>query len=249
MQITDRCFAITGLGYVAPWAVNAGVIVGSQYTMVIDTGPTRLAAQTVYGYARAIRPKNELVVVNSEPHFDHIGGNCFFNELGHEIYGHPENARSKEEFEQAKADYNKGIPNAARRDKGEADAFFAGTTLVNASQPIQAGDVFDLGNSEVEVLELPGHTVHNLGFYSHSDHVLFCADCIVSGYIPNLEFGSVEVWEAWKVSLARIRKMEIEAIVPGHGNAIYGDEIGATLDRMNTVLTVAITNEKAPTAG
>lgn len=248
MQISDRCYAVTGLGAIAPWIVNSGIVVGSQYSMVIDTGANRLAAQTIYGYARAIRPKNELVIVNSEPHFDHIGGNSFFRELGYEIYGHPENARTAEEFEQEQADYNQSIPNETRRNSKESDAFYAGTTLVNASQTIQAGDVFDLGNSEVEVLALPGHTPHNLAFYSHTDQVLFCADCLVSEYIPNLEAGSVEDWEAWKISLAWIRKMEIEAIVPGHGNVLYSQDIPAALDRINTVLTMAITNKQAPTS-
>lgn len=247
MQISDRCYAVTGLGAIAPWVVNSGFVVGGENTLVIDTGANRLGAQTIYGYARAVRPKNGLVVANSEPHFDHIGGNSFFQELGHEIFGHTENARTEEEFEAEKADYNKSIPSEARRNKGEAEAFFAETTLVNATQHIDAGDVFDLGNAEVEVLAMPGHTPHNLAFYIHSDRVLFCGDCIVSGYIPNLEAGSKEDWESWKVSLARIRKLELDSVVPGHGNIIFGDEIATALDRVNTVLTLAITTGKAPT--
>jgi len=247
MQISDRCYAITGLGAIAPWVVNSGLIVGGQHTMVIDTGANRLGAQTVYGYARAVRPKNDLVVVNSEPHFDHIGGNSLFQELGHEIFGHPNNVRTQKEFEAEQAEYNKSIPSMVRREKGEAEAFFAGTTLVNPTQAIDAGDVFDLGNTEVEVMAMPGHTPNNLAFYVHTDQVLFCGDCLVSGYIPNLEAGTKMDWEAWKVSLARIRKLELEAVVPGHGNILFGDEIATALDRINTVLTLAIASGKAPT--
>jgi hypothetical protein len=38
MQISDHCFAVTGLGYVSPWCVNSGFIVGNKMTLVVDTG-------------------------------------------------------------------------------------------------------------------------------------------------------------------------------------------------------------------
>ncbi|MFK7804979.1 MAG: MBL fold metallo-hydrolase, partial [Anaerolineae bacterium] len=90
MKVTESCYAVTGLGAVPPWAVNAGIIVGSSKTLIIDTGANALAAQTIYGYATAIRPENKLIVFNCEPHFDHIGGNSFFQGLDIDIFGHPD---------------------------------------------------------------------------------------------------------------------------------------------------------------
>ncbi len=38
MKLSDRCYAVTGLGYSAPWSVNAGFVVGDDDTLVVDTG-------------------------------------------------------------------------------------------------------------------------------------------------------------------------------------------------------------------
>ena len=56
MKISKTSYAITGLGAIPPWVVNAGFIVGQPKTLIIDTGMNRLAAQTIHGYAMAVRP-------------------------------------------------------------------------------------------------------------------------------------------------------------------------------------------------
>jgi hypothetical protein len=53
--------------------VNAGFVAGDSLTLVVDTGGNTLAAQTVYGYASAARQENQLLAINTEKHFDHIG--------------------------------------------------------------------------------------------------------------------------------------------------------------------------------
>ena len=77
MRLSNRCYAVTGLAYSAPWCVNAGFIAGDKITLVVDTGANALAAQSIHGYASAARPSNQLRVINTEKHFDHIGGNSF----------------------------------------------------------------------------------------------------------------------------------------------------------------------------
>ncbi|MGD0858264.1 MAG: MBL fold metallo-hydrolase [Terracidiphilus sp.] len=115
MRLTDRCYAITGLGYAPSWCVNAGFIAGDEMTLVVDTGGNTLAAQTIYGYACAARPGNMLRVINTEKHFDHIGGNGYFREMGIDVYGHAGIARTPEEFQAEIAEFNDSIPGLARR--------------------------------------------------------------------------------------------------------------------------------------
>src|SRR5215831_5387315 len=131
MRLSDRCYAVTGLGYTTPWCVNAGFIAGDRMTLVVDTGANALAAATIHGYASAAAPRNSLRVINTEKHFDHIGGNGFFRDRGVDIWGHPGIARTAEEFAAELAELDAAIPNAARRARGEARAFFHGTRLQN----------------------------------------------------------------------------------------------------------------------
>ena len=89
MKITENCYAVLGLGFIPPWTVNAGFAAGKDTTLIIDTGPTFIAAQTIFGYAKNIRPGNEIKVINTERHLDHIGGNSLFKNKGVGIYGYP----------------------------------------------------------------------------------------------------------------------------------------------------------------
>lgn len=247
MKISKTSYAITGLGAIPPWVVNAGFIVGQQKTLIIDTGMNRLAAQTIHGYATAVRPQNELLVFNCEPHFDHIGGNGYFRDLGIDIYGHPSIQRTSAELVAEKEEYNQSIPNAVRRAKRETNAFFMGTDIVNPNHEALAGHIFDLGGVEAEVLATPGHTSINQSIYNRTDKVLFCADCIVTGYLPNLETGTIEDWRSWLLSLARIEALSPNVIVPGHGNVMAKDQIASEIARIAAIVEAAISSGKPPT--
>src|ERR1700691_5277059 len=117
MLLSSRCFALTGLGYLPPWTVNAGFITGDETTLIVDTGANSAAASTVHGYASIARPSNRLRVLNTERHFDHIGGNAFFRERGMDVYGHASIQRSEDEFRAERAEFNAEISNAARREQ------------------------------------------------------------------------------------------------------------------------------------
>lgn len=73
MKISKSCYGITGLSAETPWAVNSGFVVGDHSTLIIDTGSNYLSAQTIFGYSTGIKQDNKSLVVNTEPHFDHIG--------------------------------------------------------------------------------------------------------------------------------------------------------------------------------
>src|SRR5277367_3736639 len=98
MRLSDRCFAVTGLGYLPPWTVNAGFVAGTERTLIIDTGANAAAAATIYGYASVAAKDNEFLILNTERHFDHIGGNSWFRDLGCDIYGHASIQRAEAEF-------------------------------------------------------------------------------------------------------------------------------------------------------
>src|SRR5271165_4983984 len=146
MRISKSCYAITGLGYSTPWSVNAGFVAGSETTLIVDTGACALSAATIHGYATAVRPHNGLIVINTERHFDHIGGNCHFRDRGIDVHGHSSLRRTEEQFRQELDDFNHGIANPARREQREANAFFHGTRLENPNCGIAADRTMDLGD-------------------------------------------------------------------------------------------------------
>ncbi|HET8841128.1 MAG TPA: MBL fold metallo-hydrolase [Ktedonobacteraceae bacterium] len=247
MKISQHCYAITGLSFIPPWTVNAGFIAGGAATLVVDTGANMQAARTIYGYAKSARPSNTLLVINTERHLDHIGGNSLFRELGIDVYGHYAITRSEEDLAGAIAEMKVCIPSPVRAKQNEAGIFYASTHIVNPNRPISTEQSIDLGSFSVQVIFTPGHTATNISIFVPTDGVLFCGDCLVSAYLPNLEEGSPDEWQAWLSSLARIENLAPEIIVPGHGETLQRAEIAFELRRTRQILEEAIFTGKAPT--
>jgi glyoxylase-like metal-dependent hydrolase (beta-lactamase superfamily II) len=248
VRLTPRCYAVTGLAYSPPWCVNAGFITGDSETLIVDTGGNALAGQTVHGYATAARPGNRLRVLNSEKHFDHIGGNAFFRAQGVEIWGHAALARTPAEFQAEIAEFNDAIPNPQRRAAGEASAFFHGTALTNPDRKIEGDTRFDLGNCTVEILLTPGHTPTNVSAWVADQGVVYTGDCLIAEYIPNLDAGGPADWQTWLASIDRLEALRPETVVMGHGPVARGGEVAKVIARVRQFLREAIVRGHSPTA-
>ncbi len=188
------------------------------------------------------------MVVNTEPHFDHIGGNGFFIDKNINVYAHPGVKRKEEEFKQNKKEYNSTIPNEIRRNSQESEIFFYKTELANPNRTLSQNEIIDIGNINVTVLPTPGHTAFNISLFVPTDRVLYCGDCIVTGYIPNLEAGNTSDWKIWLKSIEMLENLNPEIIVTGHGYCIVGSEqIDKELFNIRNILKKAIKDKKAPT--
>jgi glyoxylase-like metal-dependent hydrolase (beta-lactamase superfamily II) len=248
MRLSTRCFAVTGLAYLPPWNVNAGFITGDETTLIVDTGANAAAAATIHGYASTARPSNRLVVLDTERHFDHIGGNGYFQARGIDIYGHASIQRTEDEFRAEISEFTAEISNPARRANQDAQVFYHGTRLANPNRPITADFAMDLGGCEIEILLTPGHTPSNISVYVPSDGALFCGDCLVNGYLPNLDAGSIDDWRVWLTSLDRVAALAPRIVVAGHGPVATGDEVPRIVERVREILLQSIQTGRSPTS-
>ena len=248
MKLSARCYAVTGLAYLPPWTVNAGFIAGDETTLIVDTGANGLAAATIHGYASAARPSNRIIVVNTEKHFDHIGGNSWFIDRGHEVLGHAAIARTEEEFRGEAAEFNTAISNSARRALREERIFFHGVRLANPTRRLDADTALPLGGCDVEVLLTPGHTPTNMSVWVAEDRVLYTGDCLISRYLPNLDAGSIPDWQTWLASLDRIERLRPQTVMAGHGPVVTGNDVPRMIATVRTVLKQSIAGGQSPTA-
>jgi glyoxylase-like metal-dependent hydrolase (beta-lactamase superfamily II) len=248
MQLSDRCFAVTGLGYLPPWTVNAGFVIGDEATLIVDTGANAAAAATIHGYASLARPSNRLLALDTERHFDHIGGNSYFRERGIDVYGHASIQRTGDEFHAEMSEFNGEISNPARRAHHESEIFYHETRLANPNCPIVEDVCMSLGDCDIQILLTPGHTPSNVSVFVPSDGVLFCGDCLVNGYLPNLDAGSVADWQLWLQSLDRVAALAPRMVVPGHGPVASGDGVPRLIESVREVLRQAIATGRSPTS-
>jgi glyoxylase-like metal-dependent hydrolase (beta-lactamase superfamily II) len=69
----------------------------------------------------------------------------------------------------------------------------------------------------------PGHVPSELCVYCPGSKVLFAGDTIYEGMPPNTRFAGPAEKAEWVRQLRRLRELDIEVVVPGHG-AICGKE-------------------------
>jgi glyoxylase-like metal-dependent hydrolase (beta-lactamase superfamily II) len=189
-----------------------------------------------------------MIVVNTERHFDHIGGNSYFRERGIDVFGHGEIGRTEDEFRSEMAEFNSQVAAPARRSRGEGAVFYSGTSLANPNRPVDEDTALDLGDCAAEILLTPGHTPSNVSVWVPEDGVLFCGDCLVNGYLPNLDGGTKLEWRQWLGSLDRIAQLVPKAIVPGHGPVASGAGIGPLIEAVRSHLERSIATGLSPTA-
>ena len=236
MKVTENCYAVLGLACYPPWTVNSGFIVGKDTTLIVDSGFNSLAASTIYGYASCVREKNKYILLNTEKHLDHIGGNSFFHKMIIDIFGHKDISRTDEELQENIRYYNDSILDEQRKELEECNLIFRDTYIVNPNKPISSNIELNLGGLDVHVFLTPGHTKTNISVFVPKDKVIYCGDCIVNGYLPNMESGNAEDLKTWLNSLDLILSKDPEYVVPGHGFVLKGSEIENEVARIKSIL-------------
>lgn len=248
MELNRHCFAVTGLAHESGFSVNAGFVAGDGETLIIDSAFNYLSAQTILGYAKASAPKNKIkYLVNTEIHFDHTLGNSVFKKIGAEIVACNKTAyNTYVDIGWIINRMNETLSSEFRdqKDSNKGGKFFANTTICNPDRFIERDTSLNVGGIKVELIMTPGHTDTNISVYIPEERVIYVGDLIYSKYIPTLRFGNHKLWELWIRSLEKLKKMDIEILVPGHGLICRNGEIYEEIERHTKFLTGAIAGNR-----
>ncbi len=246
MRLGDHCHALAGFAYLPPWSVNAGIVCGEARTLIVDSGPTAQAAQTILGYAEAARPGNAILAINTERHLDHVAGNHLLRSRGIDVWGHPSVRRTDAELAADVAEYAACVPDPRRRADAEGRIPFLETRVADPNVDVERECAIDLGGVSAEILLTPGHTTANLVVWVAGDGVAFTGDSVVSDYRPNLESGGPAEWRAWLDALDRIEALDAGILAPGHGRVLRGaGEIRREIARLRRCLREALAENRS----
>lgn len=192
--------------------VTAGVVVGPQWAVVIDT--LALPDETL-GMREFI--EHELgvparYVINTHYHADHTWGNCFFP--GATIISH---TRCRELL------IERGIPSLEAASKQNPS--LGQVKIVLPHITFGQGDMtLKVGKKNLTIATTLGHSDDGISVLVEEDRVLFAGDAFMP--IPYIVDGNVEdIVESTK----RIGRMGLENIVQGHGDIILRGEIEAAV--------------------
>jgi cyclase len=143
-------------------------------------------------------------LINTEPHQDHFSGNYYFEGT---VVSHE---GTRQEILRASMDQFKGmLQMSAPGVTLEKDYYFRPPTIT-FSQRL----TLHLGKHTIELINLPGHTPSETAVYIPEEQVVFTGDNVVRGSMPFLHQA---VPYAWLDSLKQLEQLDVDFIIPGHG--------------------------------
>ena len=132
----------------------------------------------------------------------------------------------------------------------EASNYYNVQNKSGTIMPVYEGDVLDLGERELEIIALPGHTPGSIALLDKKHRCLFSGDPIQDGNI--FMFGVQREMHAYILSLQRLEKRidEFDEVFPSHGSIPVKTElIGKLIEGAQKVLAGKITGKKAEIHG
>jgi glyoxylase-like metal-dependent hydrolase (beta-lactamase superfamily II) len=200
-----------GVGRVAGF-VNSYVYEEGDESYLIDTGFSRKARPIVRAFQHANVPLNRIQkVLLTHHHIDHMGGAAYLLE----------NTRAPLECHADDAPY---VDGRAKAPMPLLMRLFVRVRPAPVATVLKEGDRV----GSLQVLHTPGHTPGEVVFYHPERKILFSGDAVVERNgtltIPARRFAS-NLAQAVQ-SLGRLRALEIELLLPGHGVPLTKDVAG-----------------------
>ncbi len=198
------------------WAIDE---IGKDLMYLIDGGKRALLIDSGFGLldlnaiAQELTPGRELIVVNSHAHPDHNSGNNQFAEVYCGRYDEPRahDKATQRGIDMVKVNFFDGNP---RMEGCDASAWQPGPAP--RVIPLADGDVIDLGDTQLTVIETPGHTVGSISLHDSAHSRLFTGDMALTWPV----WGQLDVSSALSVyqrSLERMASLGAQNVHPAHG--------------------------------
>jgi len=223
---------------------NAGFVMGDEGVLVVDTFFTPVAVEELIETINSQTKQPIKYAINTHYHLDHTGGNQVFAARSIPIIGHDnliawqttKNKRflqSTEDLQKRRADIAKQLNDtpADQTDKRaplerqlrRVDAMLT-IKLTNPTVTFSSGNIhLHLGQREVILFTLPGHTGGDVLAYVPDANVVFTGDMGWRKTLPNLVDASIKDWIP---SLDLLLKQYPTArFVPGHGEVATAEDM------------------------
>jgi cyclase len=242
-QTPPPAFTLQEIGpgvYAAIDGSNAGVVIGDDAVLVVDSFGGPDTAKALLSEIRKITPKPIRYVVNTHYHLDHTGGDQVFKDAGAIIVAHrnvrawmrPENQRM----------FGQGDP-AFQALMAQRLAQLPLPDLVTES-PITVW----LGSRRVDIRPVEGHTGGDLVVGVPDAKVLFCGD-LLWRMPPNIVDGTVSKWIATDRSFEQLPDAASMVFVPGHGDVATVKDVAIFRGYLTDLMSLTAAGLKAGLKG
>lgn len=192
--------------------VTAGVVVGPQWAIVIDTLALPEETLAIRDFVEHDLGVQVRYVINTHYHADHTWGNCFFP--GATIIAH---SLCRELL------IERGTP--ALENARKQNQTFRQVKIVLPHLTFNEGNLnLRVGKKNLSLMPAPGHSPDGIAVLVEEDRVLFAGDSFMP--LPYVVDGNIDEITA---SIKKIGRMGLENIIQGHGDIILRGEIDAAV--------------------
>lgn len=201
---------------------NAGIVIGDDGVVVIDTLTGDEAAAHLLKEIRALTALPVRFVVNTHYHGDHVAGNKLFAAAGARVVAH-RNVRRWIHSENLRLLGDKANPDL----KTFIERFEAPTMGYT-----EAVDLY-VGSRAIQIRSFPGHTGGDSVVIVPDAKVVFAGDLLWRGLIPNTVDGSTKAWI--QTLDAFVSAYPDHTFVPGHGGVAGAQDVTAFREYLATI--------------
>jgi cyclase len=201
-------------------AANVGIISTARTQVFINSGQTEPQARFVWDYAQSKAPRREMTyLILSHHHLDHCFAASYFDDRHALIYGHRSFGSCMAEMRRhlGASDYTSMIEAFLKIDSETCKRYVGSVHPISPHRHVGEETSIAINGEEVTIMHLPGHTECELVSYHPRTKILFAGDAINERAGPVTMFGGPSDWRKWVAGLERLKKLEIETVVPGHG--------------------------------
>jgi len=245
-RLNENAYGITRLFHLSNVGVNAGFIVTKNSIIHIDAGMTVADGKSLLVQSsKEAKKKENLFLILTHHHSDHIFGMRVFREAGAKVIAH-ENVRkflshrTLPLFQNSLTTYRPFIIRLMVRKlsytKEKAEEILGDVKLFLPDKTFTEDTSLQIDGDSILLLHTPGHVPSEITVYHPKSKTLFAGDTIYEGMPLNTKFGGQKEWRMWIQSLEKLDELDIETIVPGHGRICGRDEIQRNITYLEDLL-------------
>ena len=228
VDVADGVHAILDLTTIGEHhAANVGIVTTRKALVFINSGQTETQARAIWDYAQMTAPRREMTyLVLTHHHLDHCFAASYFDDRHALIYGHRSFSSCMAEMRKhlGQHDYQGMLMEMLKMTPETFRTTVGNVHPVAPHRHVAEELALAINGEEIAIMHLPGHTRSELVVYHPRSKVLFAGDAINAKAGPVTLFGQPKDWQQWITGLEKLQKLEIETVVPGHGD-IVGPEI------------------------
>ena len=211
-------------------AVNSYIILSNDRNLIIDTGFNSRECKDVFmeGIENLGVDLNKTDILITHLHSDHSGLAADLSRKGINVYagkidGKLINEMVEDEYWQRFHEYARIFD--LEKDKVSFNNHpgyrYCPKEYVEF-ESLEEGDLLDIGDYCLEIVDIPGHTPGHIGLYDRNHRIFFCGDHILDKITPNISFWGFgqDILSVYFNSLKKVEKYDIDYLFTAHRNIV-----------------------------